>query len=458
MESRFYTGFTLDGDPTTFSSAELAYIQQVWRIVAEKYSPFEVDVTTEDPGADGYNRSSSADQTYGDHVLISDDPGAVKTACGGGCSGIALVNTFASTDPGTLEPAWVFSSQTLGSPVLTAHTVAHEVGHTFGLHHDGDSTHEYSSGHANWFPIMGSSINAVGQFSFGEYANANNHEDDLAIIAANGAPLRKDDRSDGMLLAEPLATGTLVDGVISTRADQDVFVVNHACTTNLTARATGIGAGASLDMSVTVLDSAGNQVGFDDPASGQNILSTAYTPTGMNASATVASAPSGAYYVRIDGVAKGDPVTNGYSDYGSVGEYQLAVSNCDGTMPASTMPAPAGEVDSPATPTTPVVGVPSPPRVRLASSGRRGHPVTAVARWSPPASNGGAAIVGYRVQAERLGRAGRTVGVVSSALVSSGTHALTMRLRHGRYRFQVVAYNRAGASPLSTPSRVVLAR
>lgn len=455
MPSRFYTGFTLDSDPTTFTPDELAYIQEVWQIVAEKYSPFDVDVTTQDPGPDGYNRSSSADATYGDHVVITDDSGAVQSACGGGCSGVALVGSFASTDPGTYEPAWVFSSQTWGSPILTAHTAAHEVGHTFGLHHDGDTTHEYSAGHDNWFPLMGSSANAVGQFSMGEYANANNHEDDLAIIATHGAPLRSDDRSNGMMLAESLPTGTLVDGVISTRGDQDVFVVNHNCTTSLTARATGVGAGASLDMSVTVLDASGKQVAYDDPTSGQSLLRPA-TPTGMDASATVASAPSGLYYVRIDGVSKGEPVNSGYSDYGSVGEYQLAVSACDGTLPASTMPTPY-TAPTAATP-TPKAGVPSAPGVGAASSGRRGRASTAIARWSAPASDGGAAVVGYRVRAERLGRSGRAVAVVTSGLVGPQLRALALRLPHGKYRFQVVAYNRVGASPLSTVSRVVVAR
>ncbi|RNM16355.1 fibronectin type III domain-containing protein [Nocardioides pocheonensis] len=455
----FHAGFSIDGDYSTFSSAELAYIQQVWQIVAEKYSPFDVDVTTQDPGPDAYNRAGLSDPTYGDHVVISDDAAALNATCGGGCSGVALVNTFDSTwrSDSYLEPAWVFSSMTSGSAVLTAETIAHEVGHTFGLHHDGDATHEYSSGHGNWFPLMGSSIRAVGQFSIGEYAGANNTEDDLALIAKE-APLRLDDRSNGMLLAEPLATGTLVDGVISTRTDQDVFVVNHPCNTNLVARATGIGAGASLDMSVTVLDSGGSTVAYGDPTSGQNALAWPYTPIGLDATATVSSAASGVYYVRIDGVGKGDPLTDGYSDYASVGQYQLAVSSCDGSLPVPTTPVtvtttPTAPTSHPATATTP-----SAPGIGLASSGRRGHPITAVARWNAPASNGGAAITGYRVRAERLSRSGRVVGSVTSRLVGSGTHALTLALPQGRYRFRIVAYNQAGASPYSSASRVVVAR
>jgi hypothetical protein len=456
MPSRYYTGFTLDGDPSTFTSAELAYIQQVWRIVAEKYAPFDVDVTTQDPGPAGYNRNGLLDSTYGDHVMITDDAGAVNSACGGGCSGVALLDTFdnSSDTNGYLEPSWVFSSTTSGSAVLTAHTVAHEVGHTFGLNHDGDATHEYSSGHGNWFPIMGSGVKGVGQFSKGEYAGANNTQDDLAIIAANGAPLRLDDHSDLTVLATPLATGGVSDGVISTRTDRDVFAINHNCSTNLTARATGIGAGASLDMSVSVLDAAGNVIASADPTSGQT-LSWPANPTGMDAQVTV-PAGVGTYYVRIDGVGSGDPVNTGYSDYASVGEYVLAISGCDGTMPVVTTPATPTTPGTTTTTTTTATGGPGAPGIGRAKPGRRGGAVTATAHWSAPGNGHG--ITGYKVLAERLGSSGRVVKVSTTKLLSPASRAASLRLPKGLYRFRVVAYNRAGASPASAPSRTVKAR
>jgi hypothetical protein len=457
MPARYYTGFTLDGDPGTFTSAELAYIQEVWRIVAEKYAPFDVDVTTQDPGPAGYSRSGLGDTTYGDHVMITDDAGAVASACNNSCSGVALVGTFdnSSDSSGYFEPAWVFSSKTSGSAVLTAHTAAHEVGHTFGLNHDGDATHEYYTGQGNWFPIMGSGVKGVGQFSKGEYAGANNQQDDLAIIAANGAPLRVDDNSDGTAGATPLSTGGVSDGVISTRTDRDVFAVNHNCSTNLTARATGIGAGASLDMSVSVLDAAGNVLASADPTSGQT-SSWPANPTGMDAQVTI-SAGVGTYYVRIDGVGSGNPVYTGYSDYGSVGEYVLAISNCDGTMPVVTTPAMPTSPTTTASTTTTTPGAPSAPGIGRAKPGRRGGAVTATARWSAP-GNGGHALTGYKVLAERLNGSGRVVKVFSTRLLSAGSRSASLRLTKGKYRFRVVAYNRVGASPVSAPSRPVRAR
>src|SRR3954453_21491618 len=42
--------FSTDGDFNNFSAAELTTIKDIWKWVAEKYSPFSINVTTVDPG------------------------------------------------------------------------------------------------------------------------------------------------------------------------------------------------------------------------------------------------------------------------------------------------------------------------------------------------------------------------------------------------------------------------
>src|SRR5690606_36575395 len=69
---------------------------------------------------------------------------------------------------------------------------SHEVGHTLGLSHDGRTTpvEEYFGGHGSgdtgWAPIMGVGYyQPVAQWSKGEYASANQLQDDLNIITSN---------------------------------------------------------------------------------------------------------------------------------------------------------------------------------------------------------------------------------------------------------------------------------
>ena len=42
--------YDLDGNILDFNSTEIARIQQIWQRVSEDFAPFNVDVTTEDPG------------------------------------------------------------------------------------------------------------------------------------------------------------------------------------------------------------------------------------------------------------------------------------------------------------------------------------------------------------------------------------------------------------------------
>ena len=162
--------------------------------MAEDYAPFNVDVTTEYLGESYLTRSSSADDLYGMRVLISPISSYV-----GNYGGMAYVGAF--SDVGDYyKPALVLSDKLGGgNEKYVAEAASHENGHTLGLSHQGanPSTEYYAgqgSGVTGWAPIMGAGYyKNLTQWSKGEYANANNTEDELAVMGSYGAPGRTDD-------------------------------------------------------------------------------------------------------------------------------------------------------------------------------------------------------------------------------------------------------------------------
>ncbi|WP_183407690.1 fibronectin type III domain-containing protein [Nocardioides marmoriginsengisoli] len=435
------SGFNLEGSASTFTAAELTRIQEIWRIVAEKYAPFNLDVTTQDPGTAGLQRASASDNAFGVRMIVTSDPRPRSQGCGG-CAGQAYLGVFDDPNANHIRHAWVYASATSGIGVATANVIAHEAGHTFGLHHDGKSGliggTDYYGGHENWIPIMGLSTNgvALAQFSRGEYANATNTEDDLAIIAAHGAPYRADDYPNTPGTASTLPTDSVYrrTGIIRSAGDVDVFKVNRACTGTLTATARPIGLGGALDIDLKVYGAAANLLGSNNPPSSQHLNSAGdAVPDGVGATVTVSGAAAGAYYVRVDGVGNGTPPANGYTDYGSVGQYTVTISGCPASRPTA-----AG--------------------IGTASSGKRGGAKNAIARWKAPARTGGSPITGYKVIAYQVNAKGKIVKTRVSGLRKPSTRSYTWALPGGRYKFRVVAYNRVGAAPYSRYSRIVLSR
>lgn len=73
-----------DGDPKKWTADELSDILAIWRGVAEDYAPWNVDVTTEDPG-DAYLL------TKGIRAVIGGD---YRDWLGSAAGGIAYVGVF----------------------------------------------------------------------------------------------------------------------------------------------------------------------------------------------------------------------------------------------------------------------------------------------------------------------------------------------------------------------------
>ncbi|MCE9518326.1 MAG: hypothetical protein K8R87_01970 [Verrucomicrobia bacterium] len=171
--------YDIDATPASFSTTELANIQVIWQSVAEDFAPFDVDVTTQDPGVEALRKTSPEDLYYGVRVCIG---GSSFDWYGASAGGVAYINSF---DWNTDSPAFVFPSQLGGgNPKFVAEAAAHEAGHSLGLHHEGlTNGTTYYQGQGDWAPIMGDSYyREITQWSIGNYANANNTEDQLALI------------------------------------------------------------------------------------------------------------------------------------------------------------------------------------------------------------------------------------------------------------------------------------
>ena len=325
--------FDLDGISTEFSNTELNRIQAIWQRVAEDFAPFNVDVTTEEPSPDLLNRTSSLDLLYGTRAVITHSSIGVCTGCGG-VAYVGVFDWYSSINPTYYQSAWVlYDMLGAGDEKNVAEAISHEVGHTLGLSHDGTSTTGYytgqGSGVTGWAPIMGIGYNQnTVQWSMGEYADANNKEDDLAIIQDYGLPLKADVVGDTKETAAPLggtsAGGTVTvnaGGVIETRSDVDVFSFSSGggpleITVNPGLRS------PNMDISLVLLDMAGN------------IITSSNPETDLKASLSATLSPGG-YFLKIDGAGYGDPAILGYSDYASIGRYTIS-----GTYTAATSVAP----------------------------------------------------------------------------------------------------------------------
>jgi hypothetical protein len=146
-----------------WNATELGAREQIYRIVAEKYSPFGINVTTVDPG------NVTNDVT--EKVIIGGtprdwfQPDPVKNPSVN--SGVSAIGGFA--DANLPNTTYVFGNRYVNNAFFVGNVAAHEAGHAFGLVHErwnqnpapvGNNNYpEYYFGDATRSPIMGDSGN-----------------------------------------------------------------------------------------------------------------------------------------------------------------------------------------------------------------------------------------------------------------------------------------------------------
>ena len=448
---QFHPAMDLAGDGTAFNNNELLQIQDIYQRVAEDYAPFDVDVTTEEPPAGDIDRSNANDQVYGTRALISPSKSAVNSICGGGCGGVAFVgvfNHYTGKDNfvethSQLQPAWVFPQALGNDPKKIAEATTHEVGHNLGLDHDATSVQGYYAGHDSWAPIMGVGYDRpITQFARSDYPDADlggpnpslqANPDDIVTVTQFGAAFRTDEPGTSSGTAGAVPAG---GGYISRRTDVDYFNLG-TCSGNVTVTANNAPVSPNLDIQLQLLNSRGTAIDTDNPLSA---LVDRDIASGLDATSSGTSLPSGTYYARVDGIGRGNATTS-YTDYGSVGAYSITSTGCDGIVQP------------------PQTTKPGKPRIGKATAGRRGGAKTAKIAWRPPAAAANPAINGYRIIAYRVNNRGKYVKISSSPVQGPGVHSIFFTSNSSaKLKFAVKARNALGFGALSAKSNAVRPR
>lgn len=329
-----------DSDPTTFSQAELDNITEIWQRVSEKFSPYNINVTTVDPGT--YPTYTTI------HMVIGGNGSWI-----GYYGGIAYISSFLY-GPTT---AFVFPANLAnGFPKFVAEAAAHEAGHTFGLQHQ--STYngatidqQYNPGDPDRAPIMGNSYSASrGLWWYGQSAiSSDTYQDDIPVVSSqtNGFGLIPDDHSDDPNNATPLTvSGSSVSGsgTIGTAEDKDHFSFS-ALAGPITIQVNPYSPGGMLDASIELRDANYSLISQSDLSPGNHAF----------VSSTVTA---GQYIVVIGSHAGSD---------GDIGQYEIV---------GSIVPAPTPTPTAPPTPTTPPASTATPVPTATPAAPGGGNPTS----------------------------------------------------------------------------------
>ena len=133
--------------------------------------------------------------------------------------------------------------------------------------------------------------------------------------------------------------------------------------------------------------------------------------------------------------------------------FQVLASNTIGNSPFSS----SSNIVTPAA----AVNTPGPPVIGTPAQGAAGGKLSAIARWTPPSSQGGSPITGHQVVALHMSSSAPDALVLDSTtsrVLGPKVKQYDFTLSSGNYRFQVFAINAGGPGALSAVSTNVVTR
>jgi hypothetical protein len=269
-------------------------VKKIWESAAMDFLPFNVNVTTSLDVFHSYPTTKRIMQVFMDYNSPS-------------WLGIAALNSFGG------KPCLVHvTNNPTEAYDYLFRTPSHELGHTMGLSHDGTTAGiDYYLGHGEYTPIMGSGPRVFSLWSKGEYAMANNQEDDFAMITTK-LGTRPDDNAQTRYITYTSA-GSILNGensgMLENENDVDEWNFVLSATGNVNITVDPIFKFTDLDVLLIVEDQNGNQI-------------ASINPTGSRLANFNQSLSAGTYKLKIKAGSELTPST-GWSTYAVFGYYEI---------------------------------------------------------------------------------------------------------------------------------------
>lgn len=298
--------YDIDGDPSTFSPQEISNLTEIWSRVSEAYSPFDLNVTTVDPGNwDLSGGSSPHNRQF--RIVIGGD-GSWTGNAEGGVADIGSFSTWNVPNTGYVFPAQLAN----GDPHYTAVDIVHEAGHGFGLYHQSvysgvTETVEYNPGNGATAPFMGNALSNA-RATWWNGPNDQGYDliqDDMAVLGTTSSGTGYRPLTAGQTAATAstlsLSAGSISgSGIIERTTQSDYYAFSTAAGTD-TFNVNVAQYGAMLHARLEIHDA------------NDDVVATAADANTLGQTITTSLA-AGNYFL----------VVKSYGQYGDVGQYTLS--------------------------------------------------------------------------------------------------------------------------------------